>query len=99
MVNAHTIGELKRAGYTPKTVKQELRDNLIARLRSGQPIFPGIIGYEETVLPQIENAILSGQDIVFLGERPSAAEYAAFVCVLGSLATVLAPALGRAGSR
>ena len=72
MVNAHTIGELKRAGYTPKTVKQELRDNLIARLRSGQPIFPGIIGYEETVLPQIENAILSGQDIVFLGERGQA---------------------------
>src|SRR5262245_2613491 len=72
MANAHTVGELKRAGYTPKTVKQELRDNLIARLRTGQPIFPGIIGYEETVLPQIENAILSGQDIVFLGERGQA---------------------------
>jgi len=72
MANAHTVGELKRAGYTAKTVKQELRDNLIARLRTGQPIFPGIIGYEETVLPQIENAILSGQDIVFLGERGQA---------------------------
>ena len=72
MANAHTVGELKRAGYTAKTVKQELRDNLIARLRTGQPIFPGIIGYEETVLPHIENAILSGQDIVFLGERGQA---------------------------
>ena len=72
MANAQTVGELKRSGYTPKTVKQELRDNLIARLTSGEPIFPGIVGYEETVLPQIENAILSGQDIIFLGERGQA---------------------------
>jgi magnesium chelatase subunit I len=50
----------------------ELRDNLIARLRSGAALFPGIIGYEESVVPQIENAVLSGQDIVFLGERGQA---------------------------
>jgi magnesium chelatase subunit I len=72
MANAQTVGELKRAGYTSRTVKQELRDNLIKRLKSGSPIFPGIIGYEDSVLPQIENAILSGQDIVFLGERGQA---------------------------
>src|SRR5262247_2771685 len=67
-----TVRELRASGYTPRSVKQELRDNLIARLRSGEALFPGIIGYEESVLPQIENAILSGQDIVFLGERGQA---------------------------
>jgi magnesium chelatase subunit I len=72
MANAQTVGELKRAGYASRTVKQELRDNLIKRLKSGSSIFPGIIGYEDSVLPQIENAILSGQDIVFLGERGQA---------------------------
>jgi magnesium chelatase subunit I len=53
-------------------VKQELRDNLIARLRGQGPLFPGIVGYDESVVPQVENAILSGQDIVFLGERGQA---------------------------
>ena len=67
-----TVGELAASGYVPRPVKQELRDNLIARLRRGEPLFPGIIGYEETVIPQIENALLSGQDIVFLGERGQA---------------------------
>src|SRR6266446_2903529 len=72
MSTPRTIGELRASGYHPKTVKQELRDNLIARLKTGTGLFPGIIGYEESVLPQIENAILSGQDIVFLGERGQA---------------------------
>src|SRR6266542_5784398 len=67
-----TVGELRASGYAPRSVKQELRDNLIGRLRSGTALFAGIIGYEESVLPQIENAILSGQDIVFLGERGQA---------------------------
>src|SRR5438477_3016165 len=67
-----TLGELHASGYRVKSVKQELRDNLIARLRSGQSLFDGIVGYQETVVPQIENAILSGQDIVFLGERGQA---------------------------
>ena len=67
-----TVGELRASGYTSKSVKQELRDNLIARLKAGMPLFPGIVGYEDTVLPQIENALLSGQDIVFLGERGQA---------------------------
>src|SRR5215475_12633996 len=67
-----TIAELRSSGYTSRSVKQELRDNLIARLKSGQPLFSGIVGYEDSVVPQIENAVLSGQDIVFLGERGQA---------------------------
>jgi len=67
-----TVGELRESGYTSKSVKQELRDNLVTRLKAGAPLFPGIVGYEDTVLPQVENALLSGQDIVFLGERGQA---------------------------
>jgi magnesium chelatase subunit I len=70
--NARTVGELRKSGYTPRSVKQELRDNLITRLRRHEPFLPGIVGYDDTVVPQIENAILSGQDIVFLGERGQA---------------------------
>src|SRR5437762_111354 len=72
MARAATVRELRDSGYQTTSVKQELRDNLIGRLKRGEPIFPGIVGYEESVLPQIENAILSGQDIVFLGERGQA---------------------------
>src|SRR5262245_4905461 len=72
MSQPRTISELRASGYQPKTVKQELRDNLIARLKQSATLFPGIVGYEDSVLPQIENAILSGQDIVFLGERGQA---------------------------
>ncbi|MBI2755129.1 MAG: sigma 54-interacting transcriptional regulator [Chloroflexi bacterium] len=61
--------ELRESGYASRSVKQELRGNLIRRLESGEPLFTGIVGYDQTVLPQIENALLSGQDIVFLGER------------------------------
>ena len=67
-----TLGELRESGYQPLTVKEEMRKNLIEKMKKGDDIFPGIIGYEETVIPQIENAILSGQDIVFLGERGQA---------------------------
>ena len=67
-----TVGELRASGYKSKSVKQELRDNLVTRLKAGAPLFPGIVGYEDTVLPQVENALLSGQDIVFLGERGQA---------------------------
>ncbi len=67
-----TLGDLRASGYTVLPVREEMRRNLIARLRSGEPIFDGVIGYEETVLPQIENAILAGQDIIFLGERGQA---------------------------
>src|SRR5213083_948568 len=72
MANAHTVGDLRARGWQRKSVKQELRDNLITRLRKGEPFLPGIVGYDDTVVPQIENAILSGQDLVFLGERGQA---------------------------
>ncbi len=67
-----TIGALRESGYAPRTVKEELRSNLIRRLAEKRALFPGIVGYDTTVIPQIENAILSGQDIIFLGERGQA---------------------------
>src|SRR3989441_9708515 len=69
---ARTVGQLRAGKYRTRSVKEELRENLVARLRSGEPLFPGIVGYDDTVVPQIENAILSGHDIVFLGERGQA---------------------------
>ena len=67
-----TIGALRESGYRARTVKEELRANLIAKIREKGELFPGIVGYEQTVIPQIENALLSGQDIIFLGERGQA---------------------------
>src|SRR5690348_17157462 len=72
MTQARTLKELRDRGWQRKSVKQELRDNLVARLRSGASFLPGIVGYDDSVVPQIENAILSGQDLVFLGERGQA---------------------------
>jgi magnesium chelatase subunit I len=72
MTQPGTIGELRASGYQGLTVKQELRKNLIAKMRAGEELFPGVVGYEDTVIPQVENAILSGQDIVLLGERGQA---------------------------
>jgi magnesium chelatase subunit I len=67
-----TIAQLRDSGYRVLPVKEEMRNNLIRKMRAGEAIFPGIVGYEETVIPQIENAILSGQDLVLLGERGQA---------------------------
>jgi magnesium chelatase subunit I len=67
-----TIGELRESGYQPLPIKEEMRKNLIAKMRAGDELFPGIVGYDESVIPQVENAILSGQDIVLLGERGQA---------------------------
>jgi magnesium chelatase subunit I len=64
-----TLGELRAAGFRHRPVKQELRENLLARMRSGEPRFPGIVGYDDTVLPEVERAILAGHDMVLLGER------------------------------
>ena len=72
MNKPRTVRELRASGYRSRSVKQELRDNLIARLSRGESFLPGIVGYDETVVPQIENAVLSGQDVVFLGERGQA---------------------------
>ena len=67
-----TIAELRASGWRSRTVKQELRSNLLERLAAGRGFMPGIVGYEETVVPAIENAIVAGQDLVFLGERGQA---------------------------
>ena len=67
-----TLAELRAAGWRSRTVKEELRANLIARLAADEEILPTVLGYEETVLPAIENAILAGHDLVFLGERGQA---------------------------
>jgi magnesium chelatase subunit I len=67
-----TLGELRSSGYVVQPVKQEMRRNLIEKLRKGEALFPGILGFEDTVIPQLQNAILSGQDVIFLGERGQA---------------------------
>jgi magnesium chelatase subunit I len=69
---ASTLGELRASGWRERTVKEEMRDNLIARLRAGEPLFNGIVGYDETVLPGLERAILAGHDVIILGERGQA---------------------------
>ena len=71
-----TLGSLRRAvdkGKIPhRSVKQELRDNLMRRLGSGEPLFPGIVGYDESVVPQVTNAVFSRHDFVLLGLRGQA---------------------------
>lgn len=67
-----TLGELKHTGYTFKTIKEELRQNLIVKLRNHENVFAGIWGYEETVIPDMERAILAGHDINLLGLRGQA---------------------------
>ena len=64
-----TAGALRAAGHLPKGVKAEIRDNLLAALRAGRDPWPGIVGFEQTVLPQLERALLAGHDFVLLGER------------------------------
>jgi len=64
-----TLGELRASGHQLRTVKQELRHNLLDRMRAGQDAFPGIIGFGQTVLPHLERAIIAGHDVILLGER------------------------------
>jgi magnesium chelatase subunit I len=64
-----TLGALVATGYRPRTVKQEIRDNLLSVLRAGESAFPGIVGFDDTVLPELESALLAGHDLVLLGER------------------------------
>jgi magnesium chelatase subunit I len=72
MLRPATLGELKRAGYRSRRVKDEMRANLIRKLARQEPIFPGIVGYEDTVIPQIANAILSRHNFILLGLRGQA---------------------------
>src|SRR5206468_11482334 len=72
MVSIQTLGDLRRAGLRSRPVKQEIRDNLVCKLRRGETLFPGIIGYDETVIPQLVNAILSRHNFILLGLRGQA---------------------------
>ncbi len=67
-----TLGELKKTGYKPQSIKEEMRRNLMEKLRRNEPVFPGIIGYDRTVVPEVERAILSRHNIIFLGLRGQA---------------------------
>src|SRR5437764_9372336 len=71
-VTIHTLGELRQARLHSRPVKQEIRDNLVRKLEAGEPLFPGIIGYDETVVPQLVNAILSKHNFILLGLRGQA---------------------------
>src|SRR5881409_1671207 len=72
MTAIETLGDLRRSGYRSRPVKQEIRDNLVCKLRSGETLFPGIIGFDETVIPQLINAILSKHNFILLGLRGQA---------------------------
>ncbi len=67
-----TLGGLKASGWQSRTIKDEIRENAIARIRAGEDLFPGVMGYEDTVVPQLEHAVLAGHDVVLLGERGQA---------------------------
>src|SRR6186713_1750615 len=69
----HTLGDLRQVvGSHPRTVKQEIRDNLSRKLRAGDRLFPGVIGYDDSVIPQLVNAILSRHNFILLGLRGQA---------------------------
>lgn len=67
--NVSTVGELKAAGYQYRTLRAEIRENLLAKLRAGEDPWPGLHGLDQTVIPQVERALIAGHDIVLLGER------------------------------
>jgi len=67
-----TLGALRDSGWTSRTVKQEIRAHAIEKIAAGEPLFEGVSGYEDTVMPQLENALLAGHDVIFLGERGQA---------------------------
>jgi magnesium chelatase subunit I len=67
-----TLKELRESGWTAKSVKHELRDNYLKTLKSGETLFPGIVGYDDTVIPEISIAVLAGHDLLFLGEKGQA---------------------------
>ena len=64
-----TVGELRASGHVQKTLRTELRDNLLAALSEGRDPWPGLHGFEDTVIPQLERALIAGHDVVLLGER------------------------------
>src|SRR5918998_5085085 len=86
MSEPKSLGKRSQGGYKPMSVKAEMRKNLIRKMLDREPLFPGIYGFEETVVPQIQNAILAGQDMIFLGERGQAKTR-----IIRSLITLLDP--------
>ena len=72
MASPSTIGELRREGYPDRTVKEELRANLLAKMGRGDVLFRTIVGFDESVLPALERGILAGHDLILLGERGQA---------------------------
>ena len=64
-----TVGELRSSGHRERSVKHEIRDNLLVALGAGVDVWPGIFGFSDTVLPQLERALIAGHDFVLLGER------------------------------
>merc|ERR1712014_352904 len=83
-----TLSELQESGWQSKTVKQEIRDNFLAALGRDDELFPGVIGYEDTVIPEISIALLAGHDMLFLGEKGQAKSR-----IMRSLTRFLAPAI------
>ena len=69
-----TLGELRSSGWVSRPVSDEIRANAVERIRRGVPLFEGVLGYEDTVMPQLENAVLAGHDVIFLGERLGAVQ-------------------------
>ena len=67
-----TLGELRASGWVSRSVKSEIRANAVARVAAAEPLFEGVLGYEDTVMPQLENALLAGHDVILLGERGQA---------------------------
>jgi magnesium chelatase subunit I len=72
MTHPGTLGELRASGWGSRPVKDEIRANALARVAAGKPLVDGIVGFDDTVLPQLENALLAGHDVIFLGERGQA---------------------------
>src|SRR5437660_6826828 len=72
MTRPGTLGELRTSGWVSRPVKEEVRANAITRIAEGKQLVDGVIGYEDTVLPQLENALIAGHDVIFLGERGQA---------------------------
>ncbi len=72
MTRPGTLGELRASGWESRPVKEELRANALRRIAAGEPLVDGVVGYEDTVLPQLENALVAGHDVIFLGERGQA---------------------------
>ena len=70
--NPGTIRELRNSDYQVRPIREEMRQNLVRKIKAGEELFPGIVGYEDSVIPQIENAMLAGQDLILLGERGQA---------------------------